>query len=108
VTEPARKIQRRRRTGPAALGDAPGRLAQAPYFLVVAGVAVGLAVAGLGSDFRTGAYVISASILFGAIVRAVLKESQVGMLATRKRTTDVITMAALGLIMAVLAWQARS
>jgi hypothetical protein len=30
------------------------------------------------------------------------------MLANRKRTTDVITMAGLGLIMAVLAWQARN
>jgi hypothetical protein len=70
-------------------------------------VAAGLAMAGL-SDFRVGAYMIAVSILFGSVARAVLKESQVGMLATRKRTTDVITMAGLGLIMAVLAWQARN
>jgi hypothetical protein len=75
---------------------------------MLAGVVAGLAVAGLGNDFRTGAYVISASILFGAVARAGLKEGQAGMLASRKRTTDVITMAGLGLIMAVLAWQARN
>lgn len=108
MTEPGRRVQRRRRTGPPHLGDTPGRLAQLPYFLVLAGVAAGLAVAGPGNDFRVGAYVISASILFGSVARAVLKESQVGMLATRKRTTDVITMAGLGLIMALLAWQARN
>jgi hypothetical protein len=108
VTEPGRRVQRRRRTGSPPLGDAPGLLAQLPYFLVLAGVVAGLAVAGLGSDFRGGAYVISGSILFGAVARGVLKESQVGMLATRKRTTDVLTMAGLGLIMAVLAWQARN
>jgi hypothetical protein len=76
--------------------------------LVLAGVVAGLAVAGLGGDFRGGAYVISASMLLGAVARAVLRESRAGMLATRKRTTDVITMAGLGLIMAVLAWQARN
>ncbi|MEO5877599.1 MAG: DUF3017 domain-containing protein [Streptosporangiaceae bacterium] len=107
MTEPARKVRGRRRTGPTPLGDVPGRLAQLPYVLVLTGVVAGLLVAWQGANFRAGAYVISASILFGALARGVLRESQVGMLATRKRTTDVITMGGLGLFLAVVAWQAR-
>ncbi len=86
--------------------ERPGRLrGHVPYALVLAGVLGGLFTS--WQDFRTGAYIMAASMLCGAAFRAFLPESGLGFLATRKRVTDVTVMAVLGIGLAVFAWTAR-
>ncbi|GAB2847677.1 hypothetical protein GCM10022221_53860 [Actinocorallia aurea] len=75
------------------------------YFAVVAGgVLLGLLTA--WQNFRIGAYVMAASMLLGAGLRATLPESRLGFLVTRKKWTDVVTMAVLGAGLAILAFLA--
>jgi hypothetical protein len=72
-----------------------GRL---PYGLVLCGVAAGLAVVAT-NHFRRGSMLIAASVFIGALARLLLPESQVGMLAVRRRWLDVflMTTAAVGI-----------
>jgi Protein of unknown function (DUF3017) len=81
--------------------------AQLAYFLVVA-----VYIGSLGwmwergsQSVRGGTLAMSGAIFLASVARLVLPESRVGMIASRKRFTDVITLAALavGLLAAGLA-----
>ena len=66
-------------------------------------VAGGLAVIALGG-FRAGSVIVAAALVFAAFLRAFLPEEVAGMLAIRRRSTDVLTMALFGLALAVVAF----
>ncbi|KRV46888.1 hypothetical protein AQ490_08900 [Wenjunlia vitaminophila] len=83
----------------AAGGDAPAPVRQWPILLVLAGVALGLLVSQV--NFRTGVVVVGGSVLFGGVLRAVVRN--VGMLAVRSRFTDVVTYGVLGAGIVLLA-----
>src|SRR5512139_2456068 len=85
------EVRRQRRTAPRAGTTAPGRLGQLPYALVLIGVAAGLGLIFL-EYVKPGSVLIAAAVLFGALARLVLPVSQVGMLAVRKKSTDVLTL----------------
>ncbi|MDX6744476.1 DUF3017 domain-containing protein [Actinocorallia sp. A-T 12471] len=93
--------RRRRRTAPR---ESSGLKGQAYYALVAGGVFLGLLTA--WQNFRVGTYVMAASMLLGAALRVGLPESRLGFLVTRKKWTDVGTMAVLGTGLAVLAFLA--
>ncbi|RAY15070.1 DUF3017 domain-containing protein [Actinomadura craniellae] len=101
--DPARTLTRRRRTAAQSRGGAPHWLGQLPYVMVLVGVGAGLTMFGLG-HFRRGSALVAAAVLLGALARAVLLESQVGMLATRKKWLDVLTMVAFAVTIVTVAW----
>ncbi len=53
--------------------------------------------------WRRGAFLLGVAMLTGAVLRAVLREHQVGLLAVRNRPVDVLTFAAFGAAILVLA-----
>ncbi len=76
----------------------PGVTAHLPYWIVLAGVAAGLAtVRGGNQAVRGGTLVIAGSLLAGALARLVLPEGRAGMLASRRRLLDVAALATLGI-----------
>jgi hypothetical protein len=76
---------------------------QWPLGLVLLAVAFGLVVIAVGG-FRAGSIIVAAALIFAAFLRAFLPENAAGMLAIRRRATDVVTMAAFGLALAVVAF----
>jgi hypothetical protein len=97
-------LRRRRRTGPGRKAASSAHwLGQLPYVLVLCGVAGSLPLYAT-SHFRKGSALLAAGVLFGALARLVLPESQVGMLSVRKKWLDVLTMTALAVAVAVVAW----
>jgi Protein of unknown function (DUF3017) len=80
-----------------------GRL---PYGLVLSGVAAGLAVVAT-NHFRRGSMLIAASVFIGALARLLLPESQVGMLAVRRRWLDVLLMTATAVGITLVAFVAK-
>jgi hypothetical protein len=76
----------------------PRGLSRLPYAFVLCGVGAGLAVVAT-NHFRRGSMLIAAAVFIGALARLLLPESQVGMLAVRRRWLDVflMTTAAVGI-----------
>jgi len=82
----------------------PGRPARTarggwlPYLLVLGCAVFGLAWiwAGGAHAAKGGTLALAGAMFVGAFARLVLPESRIGMLASRKRFIDVVTMAALG------------
>lgn len=73
-------------------------MANLPYWIVLAGVAAGLAIVRGGNQaVRGGTLVVAGALLAGALARLVLPESKVGMLASRRRLLDVAALATLGI-----------
>jgi Protein of unknown function (DUF3017) len=102
-TAPAgpRTAPARRRTAPTRAADADrpavGVLAWLPYLIVLAGVAVGLSVAGLGSlHAGRGAAVVGGALLAAAVARLLLPPRYAGLLASRGKALDVAAFAVLG------------
>jgi hypothetical protein len=102
-TAPARPstAPARRRTAPArpAAADRPaaGVLAWLPYLIVLAGVAVGLSVAGQGPlHAGRGAAVVGGALLAAAVARLLLPPRYAGLLASRGKALDVAAFAVLG------------
>ncbi|GLZ12183.1 hypothetical protein Acsp04_24180 [Actinomadura sp. NBRC 104425] len=89
------ELGRRRRRVPGAGGARAGRLSRLPYLLVLCGVAGGLVLCSM-AYFRKGSMLIAAALLFGALARALLPESQLGLLAVRSRSLDCWTLVVLG------------
>ncbi|GAA4153211.1 DUF3017 domain-containing protein [Actinomadura keratinilytica] len=89
------ELGRRRRRAPGAGGARVGRLSRLPYLLVLCGVAGGLVLCSM-AYFRKGSMLIAAALLFGALARALLPESQLGLLAVRSRSLDCWTLVVLG------------
>ena len=105
-TAPARRrtAPARRRTAPARAADADrpaaGVLAWLPYLIVLAGVAVGLSVAGQGSlHAGRGAAVVGGALLAAAVARLLLPPRYAGLLASRGKALDVAAFAVLGAAM---------
>ncbi len=67
------------------------------YVIVLAGGAAGLIWIwqGGGHGVRGGTLAVAGAMFVAALARLVLPESRAGMLASRKRFTDVVTLAAL-------------
>jgi Protein of unknown function (DUF3017) len=102
-TAPARRrtAPARRRTAPARAADADrpaaGVLAWLPYLIVLAGVAVGLSVAGQGSRHTgRGAAVVGGALVAAAVARLLLPPRYAGLLASRGKALDVAAFAVLG------------
>ena len=69
-----------------------------PYWLVLAGMAAGLAtVRGGGQAVRGGTLVIAGALLAGSLARLVLPEGKAGMLGSRRRIVDVGILGILGI-----------
>ncbi|WP_235017803.1 DUF3017 domain-containing protein [Thermomonospora echinospora] len=97
-------LRRRRRTGPGSKAASSAHwLGQLPYVLALCGV-IGSLPMYATAHFRKGSALLAAGVLFGALARLVLPESQVGMLAVRKKWLDVLTAVALAVAVAVVAW----
>jgi len=77
--------------------DDVGIVAVIPYLVVLVCVIGGLYIAWReGSNGGRGAVVAGIALVVAALVRLVLPVRLVGLLGTRKRVTDVLTLAALG------------
>jgi hypothetical protein len=100
VTGPGTPRGRRRSgrgTGPGAASLAT-RGGWLPYLLVVGCIAFGLSWmwAGGAHAARGGTLALAGATFVAALARLVLPESRIGMLASRKRFIDVVTLVALG------------
>ncbi|MDL4776165.1 MULTISPECIES: DUF3017 domain-containing protein [Thermomonosporaceae] len=96
------EVHRRRRRAPRGRGAAPHWLGQLPYLIVLSGVAGGLVLCAL-AYFRKGSGLMAAALLFGALARLLLPESQLGHLAVRSRPVDCWTLVILGEMVAFVA-----
>ena len=76
---------------------AAGGLAWLPYLIVLAGVAAGMFVTWQGSKYAgRGAALVGASLLVGALARLILPARYAGLLASRRKASDVLAFAAFG------------
>jgi hypothetical protein len=83
--------------GRAAETTAAGGLAWLPYLIVLAGVAAGMFVTWQGSKYAgRGAGLVGASLLAGALARLILPARYAGLLASRRKASDVLAFAAFG------------
>jgi Protein of unknown function (DUF3017) len=84
----------------------PPRAAQLPYLFVLAVTVGGLAWMWQGGieRVRGGTLALAGAMFAGALARLVLPEARAGMLASRRRIVDVVSLAALaiGLLVAGL------
>ena len=65
------------------------------YLLVMAVVAVALALVVL-DEWRTGIRLMGGALVFGAVVRLVLRSRDAGMLAVRHKVLDAVVLVLLG------------
>ena len=75
---------------------------QWPLLSVLGGGVVGLGAIVL-DHFRIGSLLLSASVLFAALARAVLPARRVGLLVVRSRPFDVLVLMVMGVALRVLA-----
>ena len=74
-----------------------------PMALVLVGVAVSLAVVAIG-HFRRGSVLLAGAVVLAMFLRLLLRDDEAGMLAVRSKTVDVVSLAVLGIGLAVLAF----
>lgn len=77
---------------------------QIPYFVVLLGLLVA-AVLVLFDRWRRGAFVFGSVLLLGAVLRAFIPTSRVGLLQVRSKFFDVAVMASVG---SLILWLATS
>jgi hypothetical protein len=82
-------------------------VSELPLTLVIGGAGAGLVVIAM-HHFRWGNLIIGGSLLVAALLRLVLPTRQAGLLVVRGRLTDVITMAAIGGSLLLLAAVTRT
>ena len=83
--------------------DDGGIVGVIPYLIVLVCVVAGLYIAwSQGSGGGHGAVVGGVAVLVAALVRLALPARLVGLLGTRKRATDVVTLAVLGVGLVVV------
>ncbi|HMI24924.1 MAG TPA: DUF3017 domain-containing protein [Streptosporangiaceae bacterium] len=81
----------------AARGSRPSKLAWLPYLIVLAGTASGMLVAWQGSKYAgRGTGLIGVSLLAGALARLILPARYAGLLASRRKASDVLGFAVFG------------
>jgi hypothetical protein len=91
------RSSRATRAARGARGARPSKLAWLPYLIVLAGTAAGMLVAWHGSKYAgRGAALIGASLLAAALARLILPARYVGLLATRRKASDVLGFAVFG------------
>ena len=91
------RTARAARTTRAARDPRPSKLAWLPYLIVLVGAATGMLIAWQGSKYAgRGAGLIGASLLVGALARLILPERYAGLLASRRKASDVLGFAAFG------------
>jgi len=91
------RAARTTRTTRAARDPRPSKLAWLPYLIVLAGAATGMLIAWQGSKYvGRGAGLIGASLLVGALARLILPERYAGLLASRRKASDVLGFAVFG------------
>jgi len=79
-----------------------GLVRQWPLFVVLLGVAVGLAMVAL-DHWRRGLVVVGLALVVAALFRLLLPLPRLGFLAVRSRTMDVALTAGAGVTIAVIA-----
>ena len=85
------------RTTRATRDTRPSKLAWPPYLIVLAGAATGMLIAWQGSKYAgRGAALIGASLLVAALARLILPERYAGLLASRRKASDVLGFAVFG------------
>jgi hypothetical protein len=68
-----------------------------PYLIVLAGAAAGMFIVSRGSAYATrGTAVLGATLLAAALARLVLPNRFAGVLASRRKTSDVLAFAVFG------------
>jgi len=68
-----------------------------PYLVVLGGAATGMFVVWMGSKYAgRGAGVVGASLLVGALARLILPARHAGLLASRRKASDVLAFAVFG------------
>jgi hypothetical protein len=93
----AARTTRATRATRAGRGPRPSKLAWLPYLVVLAGAAVGMLIAWQGSKYAArGAGLIGASLLVAALARLILPERYAGLLASRRKASDVLGFAVFG------------
>jgi Protein of unknown function (DUF3017) len=93
----AARAARATRNTRAARDPRPSKLAWLPYLIVLAGAATGMLIAWQGSKYAgRGAALIGASLLVGALARLILPERYAGLLASRRKASDVLGFAVFG------------
>jgi Protein of unknown function (DUF3017) len=93
----ARAARTQRASADSTAGTGRRIAAQAPYWIVLAGVIAGLATVGSGGQaVRGGTLVIAGALLAGSVARLVLPAGKAGMLGSRRRLVDVAVLGALG------------
>ena len=93
----AARATRATRNTRAARDPRPSKLAWLPYLIVLAGAATGMLIAWQGSKYAgRGAALIGASLLVGALARLILPERYAGLLASRRKASDVLGFAVFG------------
>jgi Protein of unknown function (DUF3017) len=85
------------RTTRATRDPRPSKLAWLPYLIVLAGAATGMLIAWQGSKYAgRGAALIGASLLVAALARLILPDRYAGLLASRRKASDVLGFAVFG------------
>jgi len=73
----------------------PSTIGGASYLLVLGVSAVGLGIV-IHGDWRLGVRWVGSALVLAALARLALPTRQAGMLAVRRRTVDVLTLAGVG------------
>ncbi len=93
----AARPARAERAERSARAPSPGGLGWLPYLVVLAGAAAGMFVIWQGSKYAgRGAAIIGCSLLVGALARLTLPARYAGLLASRRKASDVLAFAAFG------------
>ena len=93
----ATRAARTARTTRADRDPRPSKLAWLPYLIVLAGTAAGMLVIWHGSKYAgRGASLIGVSLLAAALARLILPARYAGLLASRRKASDVLAFAAFG------------
>ncbi|MGH3099072.1 MAG: DUF3017 domain-containing protein [Streptosporangiales bacterium] len=74
-----------------------------PILIVLVGISAGLTYTGM-HHFKRGSVIVGAFVCLAALLRLVLPQRLVGLLAVRGRVVDVSIMFALGLAIAVVTY----
>jgi hypothetical protein len=83
---------------------AVGALAWVPYLIVLAGAGLGIFLAVQGAKYAgLGTGLLGGSLLVGALLRLALPERYAGLLATRRKASDVLAFAAFGVAVLTVA-----
>jgi DUF3017 family protein len=85
-------------------GSAAGVLGWVPYLIVLAGAGLGMFLAVQGAKYAAlGTGLLGGSLLIGALLRLALPERYAGLLATRRKASDVLAFAAFGVAVLTVA-----